>query len=148
MTLARKIVSAIPPRLLRQFLSFASVGVAAVAVHYTVLAILVEVLGRGKVLSTTIGFFTGGAVSYSLNRWLTFDARPALAASFLKFLALIAIGGAINAAIVAALIRVGLHYLAAQVVATGVVLFWNFGSARLLVFGGARPGDDADEPVG
>jgi putative flippase GtrA len=51
-----------------------------------------------------------------------------------KFAIVIGIGAALNAAIVAFFIRSGLHYMIAQLIATGVVLIWNFAGARLVVF--------------
>lgn len=120
--------------LLNQFLRFAAVGVVATAMHYAVLIALVEGPGWPTVPATTVGFFCGAMVSYGLNQWLTFDARPALLAGFGKFIAFGAVGAALNAAIVAGLTQLGLHYLLAQAMATGLVLFWNFFSSRVFVF--------------
>ena len=47
---------------------------------------------------------------------------------------MIGIGAVLNAAIVAFFMRLGLHYMIAQVIATWVVLIWNFAGARLIVF--------------
>jgi len=120
--------------LLKQFLRFASVGLVATAMHYAVLIALVEGPGWPTVPATTAGFFCGALVSYGLNQWLTFDARPALLAGFSKFIAFGAVGAALNAAIVAGLTALSLHYLLAQATATGLVLFWNFFSSRHFVF--------------
>lgn len=118
----------------QQFLSFAGVGLVAVGVHYSIMIAMIEV-GRWPTLtSTTTGFFSGGLVSYALNQWLTFDARPALLTGLAKFMAFISIGAVINALLVAFLTRAGAYYLLAQAIATGVVLFWNFFSARFFVF--------------
>lgn len=121
-------------RLLRQFLIFASVGVVATGVHYTILILLVEKAGIAPVAATTLGYLAGAVVSYTLNRRLTFEARPAVGSSFAKFLALGAMGAAMNAGIVAGLAALHAHYLLAQAAATCIVLFWNYFSARYFVF--------------
>ena len=121
-------------RLLRQFLIFASVGVVATGVHYTILILLVERGGLAPVIATTIGLLVGAIVSYTLNRRLTFEARPAVGSSFAKFLGLGSLGAGMNAGIVAGLSALHVHYLLAQAVATCIVLFWNYFSARYFVF--------------
>jgi putative flippase GtrA len=118
----------------RQFLRFASVGAVATVVHYGVLIALVELAGVGAVLATSLGFLAGVVVSYALNRRLTFVTRQPIGTAFIKYLLALTVGLAINGGIVAGLQPLGLHYLIAQVIATGVVLFWNFGASRYLVF--------------
>lgn len=118
----------------RQFLRFAIVGAIATAVHYSVLVGLVELAGLNAVAATTIGFSVGAVVSYVLNRKVTFDSDQPHGIAFAKYATVLAVGLAINGAIVAGLLYVGVYYLIAQPIATGLVLFWNFGASRLLVF--------------
>lgn len=118
----------------RDFLRFAAVGAVATVAHYAVLIALVQFGGVDPVFATVCGFSVGAVVSYSLNRLYTFEVRPAYMRGFVKFAIVIGIGAVLNAAIVAFFIRTGLHYLIAQVIATGVVLIWNFAGARLIVF--------------
>lgn len=118
----------------REFLRFAAVGVAATSAHYAVLIALTELGGVDPVPATAVGFAVGAVVSYVLNRAFTFAARPAIASSLAKFLAIALVGAFINAGIVALLIGQGLYYLVAQVIATLVVLVWNYAGARLIVF--------------
>lgn len=121
--------------IVRQVLTFAAVGALATLVHYAILVVLVEFGHATPVIATTVGYCVGIVVSYTLNRRYTFDARHApLATTFLKFLLLYGIGALLNGAIVAALVGAGLWYLLAQIVATGLVLIWNFLGARFLVF--------------
>lgn len=118
----------------RQFVRFAAVGVAATSVHYAILIALKEWAGTGPVLATTAGYAVGAVVSYTLNRRFTFEVRPAYGAGLVKFLGVIFVGALINALIVALLVAAGAHYLVAQVIATGLVLIWNFLVSRALVF--------------
>lgn len=117
-----------------QFLRFTAVGAVATAVHYVILIALAELAGVDPVIGTVCGYGVGAVVSYSLHRVFTFGVRPAYARGFVKFLAVIGVGAVINTAIVAFLIAHGQHYLIAQVIATALVLVWNFTASRLVVF--------------
>ena len=120
---------------LNQFLRFAAVGAVATAFHYAVMFSLVEFAAVNPVWATVCGFLVGAVVSYSLNRVFTFAAsKPAFGRGLAKFFAVVAVGAVMNAGIVWFLTGQGLHYMIAQVIATVLVLFWNFGSSRLLVF--------------
>ncbi len=118
----------------KQFLRFALVGAAATVVHYGVMIALIELGGLATVPATSFGFLTGAVVSYVLNRKVTFASKQPLGIAFVKYIAALSVGLVINAGIVAGLEALGLHYFIAQPIATGVVLFWNFGASRLLVF--------------
>lgn len=118
----------------RDFLRFAMVGALATAVHYSVLIAMTELGGAHPVFATVCGFFAGAVVSYVLNRRYTFAAKPAFGKGLAKYLLVIGIGAVINAGIVAAFVASGIHYMIGQVIATGLVLIWNFGAARVFVF--------------
>lgn len=117
-----------------EVLRFAAVGAVATIVHYTLMIALKEGFGVGAVLASFLGFNLGAVVSYTLNRRFTFTSRPAFGQGLAKFLMVAAVGATINAGLVALLVRTGLHYMLAQVIATGIVFVWNFGAARFLVF--------------
>lgn len=117
-----------------QFLRFATVGAVATAAHYSVLIALKELAGVGPLIATTCGFGVGAVVSYSLNRIFTFATRPSYGRGLVKFLIVVGVGALLNVSIVAFFIEQGLHYLIAQLIATGIVLIWNFTGARLVVF--------------
>ena len=126
--------------MLGQFLRFAAVGAVATAFHYAVMFSPVEFTGLDPVYATLCGFAVGAVVSYSLNRLFTFNHRPAYGRGLAKFFIVVGIGAALNAAIVWFLVRqVGLFYVYAQFIATGLVLIWNFFSARLVVFREPQP---------
>lgn len=116
----------------RDFLRFAAVGAVATAVHYAVLIALKELAGFDPVTATVCGFAVGVVVSYFLNSRFTFNV-PHSGAGFTKFALVVAVGGVINAGIVALLMH-HMHYLIAQAIATGLVLIWNFAGSRLFAF--------------
>jgi putative flippase GtrA len=118
----------------RDFLRFTAVGAVATGVHYAVLIGLAELAGVHPVIGTACGALTGGVVSYTLNRIYTFAVRPAYMRGLVKFIVVISIGAALNAGIVAVFMWLGLWYLFAQFIATGLVLIWNFAVSRVVVF--------------
>lgn len=119
----------------QQFGRFAIVGACGTAAHYAVLIAGVETLGVASTLATTAGFVVGAAVNYTLNRLITFRSGARHATAIPKYLLVTAFGAVANAAIVWTLSE-GLrwHYFVAQLVATGVVLCWNFVGNRYWTF--------------
>jgi len=124
---------------LRQFASYASVGVVATLAHYAVLLALVEGLGWRPVPATLHGYVVGGVVSYLLNRNHTFASdRPHLEAGW-RF-ALVAFAGF---CVTFATMRLGVDmlgapYLPAQIATTLLVMFLTFGINKAWTFGQAR----------
>ncbi|SEG04092.1 GtrA family protein [Bosea lathyri] len=115
------------PRQSRQLVAYIfSGGVTAVA-HYALLIGLVELGGVDPVPATLAGFVLGAVVSYTLNRWLTFDATHSHAQATWRF-ALIALGGFVLTGILMHLFvaRAGLPYLPMQLVTTGIVMVFSF----------------------
>jgi putative flippase GtrA len=117
-----------PPRKLGgQFLLFAGMGAIGTAAQYSVLIALVRLARMDAVLASTAGFVVGACVNYTLNYLFTFNSSKR------HIEALLGMGN--NAAIMAGLVhQAGMHYLLAQIVATGLVLVWNFAGSKLWVF--------------
>lgn len=109
-----------------QFVRFSAGGAVGTALHYATLITLVEMLGAPVTVGTLAGFTAGALVNYLIARRYVFDSRRSHRSAATRF-AIVAVAGAvINTAIVGSLFSAGLHYLAAQVVATFVVLVGNF----------------------
>jgi putative flippase GtrA len=121
--------------LLNQFLRFAGVGVIGTAGHYVILIIVVETLSGDPVVGSTLGFIGGAVINYFLNRRFTFDSKARHAVALPRFLAVAASGMVINASIMAFLSKsLEFQYLLAQLVATALVLVWNFLANRYWTF--------------
>ncbi|MGE3142323.1 MAG: GtrA family protein [Hyphomonadaceae bacterium] len=120
--------------LARQITRFLGVGVIGTLIHYGVLILCVEGAKMTPVLGTTFGFITAAFVSYALNRRYTFDVRPAFGVGLMKSYVALGFGLVINAGTVALLTKLGVQYLFAQAIATGLALCWNFTASRLVVF--------------
>lgn len=121
--------------LLRQFFRFALVGLAGTAVHFGVLSLLVEALNMAPLPASVVGFVGGALANYLLNYHYTFMSRRRHRAALPRFLAIASIGALLNSLLMAAgLLWLQLHYLLAQLLATGLVLLWNFSGSRLWAF--------------
>jgi putative flippase GtrA len=130
----------------RQFSAFALVGIVATAVQYVVLIGLKELAHWSVISATLSGYCCGGIVSYTLNRRHTFDSdRPHTEAGW-RF-AIVTAGGFFVTWGLMHLFVVswGAPYMPAQIVTTGLVMFWNFGGNRLWTF--RRKGETKVDPA-
>ncbi len=125
-------------RLTRQFASFVLVGFAAAAAHYGTLIALVESGAARPVPATLAGYVAGGVLSYALNRKFAFDSGRPHREAVWRFAAVAAVGFGLTGLLMAVLNGfAGWPYLPAQVLTTGVVLFWSFLAHKFWTFGEA-----------
>ncbi|MCI4677717.1 GtrA family protein [Rhodoblastus acidophilus] len=119
----------------RQFSSFFIVGSIATATHYSVLISLKELAHWRVIPATLCGFCLGGLVSYVLNRRHTFASDRAHVEAGWRFFTVSAVGFFLTWGLMR-LFVVEWHapYLPAQMVTTGLVMFWNFGANRQWTF--------------
>jgi putative flippase GtrA len=123
------------PALARQFAAFFGVGLVAAIVHYGLLISLVEGYRMDPVPAALAGYVAGGIVSYLLNRRHTYASdRPHVEATW-RFAIVAVIGFGLTWAGMAILVRgLAVPYLAAQLVTTGIVLFWSFLAHKFWTF--------------
>jgi putative flippase GtrA len=119
----------------RQFASFVLIGLVVAAVHFALLIGLVETGVAEPVAATLCGYIVAGALSYRLNRRYAFASKRLHREAVWRFAVVAGVGFAATGLIMAALIALELPYLLAQVLTTGVVLFWSFYANRLWTFG-------------
>jgi putative flippase GtrA len=121
--------------LARQFATFSGVGLVAAVAHFGVLVALVEGTGTDAVRAALAGFAAGAIVSYVLNRRLTYRSdRPHREATW-RFAVVAIVGFLLTWALMAVFTRgLGAPYLPAQLVTTGIVLFWTFIANKLWTF--------------
>jgi len=118
-----------------KFVRFLGVGVFCTAAHYAVLVLLVQWATLAAVQASAIGFAVGALVNYVLNYRFTFRSTKRHREAMLKFFIVAIIGLGLNTACMA--VGVGplrLHYLLSQILATGLVLIWNFTGNHLWTF--------------
>jgi putative flippase GtrA len=126
----------VQPVLSRQFAVFVVVGLAAAVVHYGLLIGLVETGTARPVPATLAGYVGGGIVSYALSRRYAFASRRRHREALWRFVVVAGVGFGLTGLLMAVLNGIlGLPYLLAQVLTTGVVLFWSFLAHRIWTFG-------------
>jgi putative flippase GtrA len=121
--------------ILTQFIMFAGVGAIGTLAHYSVLICFVQYLGIIPVAASTIGFIVGAIVNYFLNYRWTFKSQKKHFPTISKFILIAFLGMLLNGLIMMISIELlFLHYLISQILATGIVLLWNFIGNRLWTF--------------
>lgn len=111
----------------QQFILFTGIGAIGTAGHYATLILLVQARHTDPVIATTIGFTVGALINYLLNYRITFNSNKQHSEALTKFLSVAALGALINGLIMTAGINISdLHYLVIQVIATSIVLVFNF----------------------
>ena len=118
------------------FIRYSLTGAAATALHYTVLLALVELLGMAAAPAAGIGALCGAALSYLVNRRFTFQGSGASHGQAVPRFVLVAlVGAALNSLIVGVGTQaLGWHYLAAQALATLLVLALGYHLNRSWTF--------------
>jgi len=118
-----------------QFISYASAGGVGTFVQYAMLFFFVETLSMYPVTASILGSLAGAVVNYLLSHHWVFHSKQKHLKTLSKFVAVGGLGLVLNAAIMYVLVTVAsMHYLLAQVAATGIVLFWNFLGNRFWTF--------------
>jgi len=119
--------------MLRQFISFSIIGAVGTAAHFAVLIVSVQALSMSPVSGSLAGFITGAIINYLLNYYVTFKSTNRHLDSSLKFFTIAMIGLGLNTAIMYIMSQ-WLYYLISQVIATAIVLIWNFLCNRFWTF--------------
>jgi putative flippase GtrA len=122
--------------LLFKFLKFGVVGVSGVVVDFGVTWLLKEQLRLNKYIANSAGFACAVVSNYILNRiWTFHSADPHVGIQFAKFAVVALVGLGMNNAIIYYLTeRRGIKFYPAKLVATGVVMLWNFGANYYFTF--------------
>jgi putative flippase GtrA len=116
------------------FARFAAAGAVGTATHYCVLIALVELASVAPAAAAAAGAVVGATVNYLLNYHVTFRSRSSHVATFARFAVVALAGMILNAGIVFLFVRLGMHYLIGQFVATAVVLVVGFVANHLWTF--------------
>jgi putative flippase GtrA len=109
-------------------------------VHFAILTLLVQAGALTPVPASCIGALAGASVSYLFNRRYTFRSTRRHHEALPRFLLLAAAAFVLNAALLAAILRLlPVHYLVAQAITTACVIALTFGGGRFWVFAERRP---------
>lgn len=128
-----------------RFFKFAVVGAFGAIVDFTVLNVLVLLVGLGPVWANPFSFSAAVVSNFTWNRLWTFpESRERAVGSQLgKFALVNIIGLLINQSIFMIVLYVVTDFVASpwdynlsKAIAIGIVLFWNFGANRLWTYRG------------
>jgi len=110
-------------------------GAIGTAAHYSVLIFMVQLLHADAVVATTLGFIAGALINYMLNYHITFNSNKQHLETAARFFTIAAAAALINAMLMSAgLHMLDLHYLIIQLMATCIVLVFNYITNRYWTF--------------
>ena len=114
-------------------------GGTATVIHYLVLWLLHRGLGLDAVFATTAGYLIAAVFNFVASYRFTFRSRAPWRKAIVRYGIVAGSGLLINTAVFTFCSRfLGWHYVAAQVLATALVLVWNFGLGRVYTFSSSR----------
>lgn len=123
--------------LIEQFLKFGVVGAIAFLIDYGVLMLLSQVIGMDPVISASISFVVSVVFNYVASMHYVFTRRDDISRrrEFTIFVILSAIGLVINEIIMVIGVNVlgdsALMVTITKLVATAIVMVWNFVSRKM-----------------
>lgn len=115
-------------RTLRDFVMYGVIGLVGTIFHFLILTGLVELFDVASVTASSAGFIAGAVINHELNRGILFKRTPrSYLASGIRFFSTAVVGFMMNLGIMMLLVSVfAVHYLLAQIFATGIVFLITF----------------------
>jgi putative flippase GtrA len=104
------------------------------------MVVFLALLPLGYMVALIPGFAVGTLTNYGLSRLIAFRSGRHAAATELAMLVAVAVAGAVMTVIlVVGMVELGMDVVHAKVVATPIVLAWNFLARKYLVFRSELP---------
>ena len=128
-------------KLILQFMKFGVVGVIAFIIDYGLLIILTELLSINYMISATISFTVSVIFNYIASMRYVFTHKDGLSRhrEFIIFVILSVIGLLINNGCMWIGVELfHIHYLIAKLVATVIVMIWNFVTRKIFLDAGGQ----------
>lgn len=120
---------------IKQFIFFAAIGGVGTAGQYLTLIALVELKILTSMPASVIGVIIGALINYALNYRYTFNSKKSHKEAMSKFFTVALFGAITNTSLMyVGVIILKLYYLASQLIATCIVLLWNFAANKLWTF--------------
>lgn len=119
-----------------KFFKFGIVGVSGTAIDFGVTYMLKEWLKTNKFVANSIGFSVAVTTNFIFNRIFTFHSEnPDIWGQYFKFCSIGLVGLAMNNAIIYLCEKkFGFNFYFSKLLATLVVMVWNFGANMLFTF--------------
>lgn len=127
---------------LKKFVGFAGVGAVATAIQYLILIVLKELAGVPAVVASATSYAISSALNYLMKYHWVFASDAKHRSTAPRYALISGIGLSLNTFLMYLGTEVlGWYYLLVQVLATGLVLLWNFFASAFWTFGKRpRPG--------
>ena len=108
-------------------IAYGAAGLAGTAAHYVALVLLVRLAGAEPVAASTFGAVLGAVVNYWTNHRYAFRSTVPHQRAFPRFIAVSAVGMALNAAVMFATVHLlGVHYVPGQLAATATAFLGTY----------------------
>ncbi len=123
-------------KLFVQILKFGFVGASAFVIDFAVLWVLTEFLGVHYLISNVISFTVSVIYNYILSVYWVFDATAnhKKSTELIVFITLSVIGLGINQLIYWICVEfAGIHYLISKIIATAIVMVYNFITRKIFL---------------
>ena len=123
-------------KLVKQILKFGIVGVIAFIIDYLVLILCKEVLGLSVLISAATGFTVSVIVNYILSIKFVFDVdeNKSKKRNFILFIIFSVIGLGLTELIMwVGTDLINWHYLLVKIIATGLVMIFNFVTRKMFL---------------
>ncbi|MBR6331031.1 MAG: GtrA family protein [Bacteroidales bacterium] len=123
---------------LTKFLKFCVVGFSGTAIDFGLTWLCKEIFKVPKFLANAIGFVVAATSNYILNRtWTWGSTNEQVGVEYVKFFAVSLIGLGLNTLILYIFNeKLKLNFYLSKVIATGVVMLWNFFANNFFTFAG------------
>lgn len=110
-----------------QLIKFLGVGAIATIIQYLLLILFVEFDVLNPVAASAASYSISAVFNYLANYYITFDSDVKHHVAAMKFTVVAVFGLALNTLCMYILFSMlGLYYILAQLITTGIVLAWNF----------------------
>ena len=116
-----------------RFAMHVATGVLAVAVHYALMAVLLQA-GTQPVLASSLGFMAGAITRFFTAYYTVYAPTGAVRSTVPRFVLALGTQFFLNSALLAGLIEIGVAVWWAQVATTVLLTFGNYLVYRLWVF--------------
>lgn len=118
----------------KQFSRFFIVGALSALIQFSILISLVEFLFIKPIWSSTIGYISGALVNYTLNHYFTFKSDLSHKKALVRFTLNSLFGLLLNFLLMKTFLMYYV-YIISQIIASGIILCWNFLIHRYWTFG-------------
>ncbi|MFZ0220002.1 MAG: GtrA family protein [Candidatus Aquirickettsiella sp.] len=123
----------------KQFYRFFIVGALSALIQFSILISMVEFLFIKPIWSSTFGYIAGSILNYTLNHYFTFKSSFSHKKALVRFTVNSLFGLFINFSLMK-IFLIYYSYILSQILASGIILFWNFLIHRYWTFGSNKNG--------